>query len=196
MFENLERSFSSPLGTLPDPVIPLTLSDRFTLFTTKTLTQAQPYADSLISSAALEFLSPTRVWGQGTDDFTNHLFASFTKRLVTYGIQSGAAAALHEDLRYRPSLSSNVWKRSEHALLSTVVIETPRGNDIAYANMVAAVGSAFIINTSHPGQENPEHQGTWTLAGENLLGFAEGNLWNEFRPDVKHFVRYKLLRRH
>jgi hypothetical protein len=62
--------------------------------------------------------------------------------------------------------------------------------------MVAAVGSAFIINTSHPGQENPEHQGTWTLAGENLLGFAEGNLWNEFRPDVKHFVRYKLLRRH
>jgi hypothetical protein len=194
MFQNLLRSFASPLGTFPRRARPFTLHDRLEVFTAKTLTQVQPYASSLISSAFLELFSPTRVWGQGTDEFTNHLFASFTKRLVTYGIQSGAAAALHEDLRYKPSLSGNVWKRSGHALLSTLIIETPRGNDVAFANMVAAVGSAVIINTSHPGQENPEHQRTWTLSGENLLGFAEGNLWNEFKPDVKHFVRNKLLR--
>jgi hypothetical protein len=200
MFENLERSFSSPLGITQDPALSLSAHDRLMLFSNKTVTEAQPYVASLVSSAALMLFSPVRIWGRGTDDYTNHLVSSFTRRVVTYGLQSGAAAVLHEDLRYRPSLSRNAWKRSAHALLSTLVIETPRGNDIAFANIVAAVGSAEIINASRPGQENPTQQnlsrlGVWDLAGANLLGFAEGNLWNEFKPDIKHFVRSKLLHR-
>jgi len=144
MFENLEYSLSNPLVASPDAT-PLTGSDRLTFFTDKTLTQVQPYAASMVSSAFLELFSPSRVWSQGTDLFTNHLVASFTQRLATYGIQSGAAALLHEDLRYRPSTSRNIWKRTGHALFSTLVLETPRGNDIALANVVAAVGSAAGI---------------------------------------------------
>jgi hypothetical protein len=196
MFDNLQRSFLNPPAISPDPAIPFTLRERFTLFTTKTVTQVQPYAASLVSSAFLELVSPARVWGEGTDGFTNHLVASFSQRLVTYGLQSGAAAALHEDLRYKPSLSGNVWKRSRHALLSTLILETPRGDDIALANIVAAVGSSVIINETLPGRENSKQPGTWKLAGLNLLGFSESNLWNEFKPDVKHLVRTKLLRRH
>jgi len=200
MFENLERSFSSPLGTPVDATGPLTSRDRITLFTNKTVSEVQPYASSVVSSAALMLFSPPHIWGRGTDDYTNHLVSSFTRRLVTYGLQSAAAAALHEDLRYRPSLSSNVWRRSGHALFSTLVLQTPRGNDIAFANILAAVGSAEIINASRPGQENPtrenlSHLGVWNLAGANLLGFAEGNLWNEFKPDLKHLLRSKLLHR-
>lgn len=193
MFENLQRSFSSPIGASPDPANPLTERTRLTLFTDKTLTQVQPYTASMVSSAILELFSPSRVWGQGADLFTNHLVASFTQRLVTYGIQSGAAAALHEDLRYRPSNSRNIWKRSGHALFSTITWETPRGNDIALANIVAAVGSAEVINISHPGRETPDHQATWSLAGMNLLGFAECNLWSEFKPDLKHLLRIRSL---
>jgi hypothetical protein len=187
MFENLQRSFSSSLETSPDPATRLTERTRLTLFTDKTLTQVQPYAASMVSSAVLELFSPSRVWGQGTDLFTNPLVASFTQRLVTYGIQSGAAAALHEDLRYRPSNSRNIWKRSGHALFSTITWETPRGNDIALANIVAAVGSAEVINITHPGRENPDRQGTWSLAGENLLGFAEGNLGASLNPTLSIF---------
>jgi hypothetical protein len=51
MFENLERSFSSPLKTPADSAIPLAASDRFTLFTDKTVTQMQPYVASVVSSA-------------------------------------------------------------------------------------------------------------------------------------------------
>ncbi len=200
MFDNLERSFANPLGISPDPAVPFTLRQRLTLFSDKTITEVQPYAASLFSSAALFLISPDHVWGRGHDNYTNHLVSSFTRRMVTYGIQSGAAAALHEDLRYKPSLSTNVWKRSGHALLSTLVLETPRGKDIAFANIVAALGSAEIINTARPGQENPTqqnlgHMGVWDLAGVNLLGFAEGNLWNEFKPDIKYLVRTKLLHR-
>ncbi len=200
MFENLERSFSNPLGITQSGPDPLTVRDQLTLFSDKTVFRVQPYASSLVSSAGLMLFSPVRIWGRGTDNYTNHLVSSFTRRLVTYGIQGAAAAALHEDLRYRPSLSHNIWKRSEHALLSTLVLDTPRGNDIAFANIVAAVGSAEIINASRPGQENPtrqnlSHLGVWDLAGANMLGFAEGNLWNEFKPDIKHFVRSKLLHR-
>jgi len=196
MFENLELSFSSPLATPPEPALPLAASDRLTLFTDKTVTQVQPYASSVVSSAFFQLFSPSSVWGHGTDRFTNHLVASFTQRLATYGIQAGAAAALHEDVRYKPSLSHNVWRRTGHALISTFVLETPRGKDIALANIVAAVGSGMIINTSLPGRENSHHPGTWSFAGRDLLGFAEGNLWNEFKPDIKHLVRTSLLHRH
>jgi hypothetical protein len=195
MFENLERSFSRPLSTPPDPAIPLALSDRLTLFTDKTVTQVQPYVSSVVSSAFFQLFSPASVWGQGADRFTNHLVASFSQRLATYGLQSGAAAALHEDMRYKPSLSRNIWRRAGHALLSTLVLDTPRGNDIALANIVAAVGSGMIINSSLPGRENSKHPGTWNFAGRDLFGFAEGNLWNEFKPDIKHFLKSKLLPR-
>jgi hypothetical protein len=195
MFENLERSFSNPLGMPQDPTISLTARDRLTLFTDKTVTEVQPYASTLVSSAALMLISSTRIWGRGADDYTNHLVASFSQRLVTYGLQSGAAAALHEDLRYRPSLSGNVWKRSGHALLSTLVLETPRGNDIAFANIVAAFGGAAVMNAGRPGREDSSAPGIWSLSARNLLGFAEVNLWNEFKPDVKHLFRSKVLRR-
>jgi hypothetical protein len=74
-------------------------------------------------------------------------------------------------------------------MLSALVWETPRGNDLALANLVAAFGGAAIMNVSLPGREySSSHPDIWTLAGENLLGFAEGNLWNEFKPDLKHLV--------
>ena len=98
MFENLERSFSSSLQAPPDPATPLTGHERFTLFTSKTLTRAQPYASSVMSSA-FQLFSPSDVWGRGMDGFTNHLTASFTQRVMTYGLQSGAAAILHEDVQ-------------------------------------------------------------------------------------------------
>jgi hypothetical protein len=192
MFENLERSFSSSLLPQPDPGAPLTGHERFTLFTSKTLTHAQPYASSVMSSA-FQLFSPSEVWGHGMDGFTNHLTASFTQRVMTYGLQSGAAAILHEDVRYRPSHSRNVWKRTGHALIGTVILETPRGNDIAIANIVAAVGSGIAIHTYHPEREVSTSPGAWNLAGLNLLGFAQGNLWTEFKPDIKHLVRSKLL---
>ena len=194
MFENLERSFSSSLQVPPDPETPLTGHERFTLFASKTLTRAQPYASSVMSSA-FQLFSPSDVWGRGVDGFTNHLTASFTQRVMTYGLQSGAAAILHEDVRYKPSLSSNVWKRTAHALTSTVILETPRGSDIAIANLVAAFGSGIAINTYHPGREISTRPGAWNLAALNLLGFAQGNLWTEFKPDIKHLVRHKLLHR-
>ena len=147
MFENLQRSFATLLQTPPPPAAPLTGHDRFKIFTAKTLTRVQPYAASVISSA-FQLISPSDVWGRGLDGFTSHLEASFTQRVVTYGLQSGAAAALHEDVRYKPSHSGSVWKRTGHALLGTVVLETPRGDDIAFANLVAAVGSGFVLTPS------------------------------------------------
>ena len=188
MFANLERSFSNPLG-IPGPVIPFTARNRLTLFTDKTVTRVQPYAATLVSSAALMLIGSGRIWGHGTDEYTNHLVASFSQRLVTYGMQSAAGAALHEDLRYRPAESRNVWKRSEHALLSTLIVQTPRGNDVAFANIVAAMSSAAIINATLPGREARDHPTLWTLGGENLLGFAEGNLWHEFKPQVQRLIR-------
>jgi hypothetical protein len=139
--------------------------------------------------------SPSRVWGRGLDNFSNHVFASFSQRLVTYGLQSAAGAVLHEDLVYHPSRESNVFKRSGHALLSTVVVQTSHGNDIAVANIIAAVGSGIVINVYHPGRENFTRPGAWKMVGWNFTGFAEERLWKEFRPDIKSFLEKRVLHR-
>jgi hypothetical protein len=195
MFENLQRSFSSPTPVTVDSTASLTNGERLTLFSNKTLTRVQPYASSAVSSATLLLFSPSPVWGQGADRFTNHFVASFTQRLVTYGVQSGAAALLHEDVRYKPSQSHSAWQRTQHALISTLILETPHGNDIAIANIAAALGSGIVIDKFHPGRENAAHPGALEFAGWNLLGFAEGNLWNEFKPDLRHLIRSKILHR-
>jgi hypothetical protein len=62
------------------------------------------------------------------------------------------------------------------------------------------VGSGVVINAYRPGQEDPaganfNHPGVLDLTGRNLLGFAEGNLWNEFKPDIEYFLRSRLLHR-
>ena len=195
MFENLQRSFSSSAPLTVDSVAPLTNGERFTLFTDKTLTRVQPYAASAFSSAAVLLLDPSPVWGRGADRFTNHFVASFTQRLVTYGVQSGAAAILHEDLRYKPSHSRNGWTRSKHALMSTLILETPHGNDIAIANIVAAVSSGIVMDAFHPGREDVAHPGALQFTGWSLSGIAAGNLLNEFKPDLRHLIKSKILHR-
>ncbi len=195
MFENLQRSFSSSTPPIVDSAAPLTNNERLTLFTDKTLTRVPPYAASAFSSAAVLLFSSSPVWGRGADRFTNHFVASFTQRLVTYGTQSGAAALLHEDLRYKPSHSRNVWRRSQHALMSTFILETPHGNDIAIANIAAIVSSSIVIDVFHPGREDVAHPGALQLAGWGVSSIAAGNLWNEFKPDLRHLIRDKILRR-
>ena len=85
-------------------------------------------------------------------------------------------------------------------MFSTLILETPRGNDVAFANIVAAVGSAEIINASRPRagkspQANRTHLGMWNLAGDNLLGFAEGNSGMNSSPISSIWLRSKLLHR-
>jgi len=59
------------------------------------------------------------------------------------------------------------------------VLETPQGNKIAWANIVAAAGSGVIVDTYHPGRESGR-SGALNLVGLNL-------------PDVKYFVRHRIL---
>jgi hypothetical protein len=195
MNDNLAWSLFGPVRPTAEQLPQLTKRDRFRLFAAKTLTKTQPYVDSALAAGFGLFFSPNNIWGRGSDKFTNRFEASFIQRLVTYGTQSGFAAVFHEDLRYRPSVESGVWKRARNAVARTFVLETPRGSEVAFANLAAAFSSGLIINVAHPGCENFLHPGAWKLAGGNLLGFMESNLWAEFKPDVKHFVRSKVLHR-
>lgn len=195
MNANLVSSLFEPIRLIPNPLLPLTNHDRFRLFTTKTLTKTQPYVSSALAAGFAQFFSPNNIWGRGGDKFSNRFEASFTERVATYGMQAGFAAAFHEDLRYRPSGENGMWKRTRYALARTFILQTSRGNEIAFANLAAAFGSGVAMSNLHPGREGPSYPRAWTLAGGNLLGFMESNLWAEFKPDIKHLVRSKVLHR-
>lgn len=195
MNDNLAWSLYEPIRIAPEQLTPLTNRDRFSLFSAKTLTKTQPYVSSAMAAAFSQFFSPNNIWGRGSEKFGNRFEASFVQRFVTYGMQSSFAAALHEDLRYRPSTETGVLKRMRYAVARTFVLQTSRGNDVAFANLAAALSSGLIINVAHPGRENFSHPGAWKLSGVNFLGFVESNLWSEFKPDIKFLVRSKILHR-
>ncbi len=195
MNENLSRSLLKPIRLTASPLPSLTKRDRLTLFTTRTLTNTQPYVSSAMAGAFAQVFSRSYIWGRGDDKFAHRFEASFVQRLVTYGMQGGFAAAFHEDLRYRPSGQEGIGRRVRYALGRTFMLETPRGNEIAFANFAAAFSSGLIINASNPWRGNSWRPGVWGLAAGNLLGFSEHNLWNEFKPDLKHIVRGKILHR-
>jgi hypothetical protein len=77
--------------------------------------------------------------------------------------------------------------------MSTLIPETPHGNDIAIANIVAALSSGIVIDTFHPGREDVARPGALQFAGWSFSGIAVGNLFNEFKPDLRHLIRSKIL---
>jgi hypothetical protein len=54
---------------------------------------------------------------------------------------------------------------------------------------VGLLGNRYCLEV----REDSSHPGTCNLAGRNLLGFAEGNLWNDFKPDIKHIPPPRLI---
>lgn len=121
-------------------------------------------------------------WKQGSEAFGDRFGNSFAEHVIRKTLESGAAAALHEDDRYFPSTDTGFWKRTKHAVASVFVARNPAGQEhFAYSRFGAALGASFISRAWQPPSE--------TQAGDAAVNFGltmavdmGWNVFKEFRP--------------
>ena len=108
-----------------------------------------------------------------------------------------AGTVAHEDPRYYPDHSKNVFHRTYHALAFTLVDRSDTGRPmLAISNLAGSAAAGFVglaylpfgyNDTAHAGQ-----RAAGTLGGyvpTLLVGYATGNLLSEFTPELKRLGR-------
>lgn len=128
-------------------------------------------------------------WRQGSEAFGRNYGDAFAQRVTFQTARFATGVITHEDPRYVPSSSHNVFARSFHALSFTFVDRSDSGHAMpAISNFVGAAGAGFVGNTYLPsGFNNATHAGQRATL---QFGFtAAGNLFREFAPQMPKPIR-------
>jgi hypothetical protein len=144
-------------------------------------------------SAGIRMINPPnaypRDWKDGGGAFGRNYGAALANRTAKETARYATGALLHEDFRYRPSASKNVWARGLHALAFTVVDKSDSGHDrLAVANILGAGANGFVGELYYPkGFNDLSHAGTRSAIA--FGDFAAQNLLREFAPELGRLAR-------
>jgi hypothetical protein len=131
-------------------------------------------------------------WRQGSEAFGRNYGDAFAHRITFQTARFATGVIAHEDPRYIPSASHNVFARSFHALTFTFIDRSDCGHAMpAISNFVGAIAAGFVGNAYLPsGFNNATHAGQRATI---QFGFtAAGNLFREFAPQMPRPVRMVL----
>ncbi len=136
---------------------PQTFHDRFMEYAIITVGPRALFVAPVV--AGLRMLDPPRRlerdWRVGMGGFGRNYANAFTAETSSQTGRFLTGALLHEDFRYRPSTSKNIFARSFHALAFTFVDKSDSGQDrIAFANFAGAGAGGFVGNLYMPGGFN------------------------------------------
>jgi|HubBroStandDraft_2_1064218.scaffolds.fasta_scaffold55365_2 hypothetical protein len=128
-------------------------------------------------------------WKQGAEAFGRNYGDALAQRVTFQTARFATGVITHEDPRYIPSSSHNVFARSVHALTLTFIDRSDSGHTMpAISNFVAATAAGFVGNAYLPsGFNNATHAGQRATL---QFGFAAaGNLLREFAPQMPRPLR-------
>lgn len=125
----------------------LSLHDKFTIYAHQTF--GPPALILPTFSAAMGMANPPNHyphdWRDGGAAFGNLYGDAIARATSVQTARFLAGAALHEDLRYKRSTSTNPLNRTVHALVFTVVDKSDSGrNTIAVSNFAGAAAGGFV----------------------------------------------------
>jgi hypothetical protein len=175
---------SYPPVTVPD--VSETLSQKFMSYAVSTVGPRALF--NPIFRVSIRMLNPKdgfpRDWQRGAGAIERN-YANALARNAS--LQTGrflTGALLHEDFRYRPSISRNPLLRALHAVSFTFVDKSDSGkNQIAFANFAGAASGGFVGALYLPsGFNNLSHAETRSAIA--FGGFIGQNLFREFAPDL------------
>ena len=128
-------------------------------------------------------------WRQGAEAFGRNYGDAFAQRISFHTARFASGVLTHENPRYFPSSSHNVFARSVHALTFTLVDRSDSGHAMpAVSNFVGAAAAGFAGNAYLPaGFNNVTHAGQRAALQLGLTG--AGNLFREFAPQMPRPVR-------
>jgi hypothetical protein len=171
---------------IPPPITsePPTTAEKFSIYLHQTYGPPDLILPLLASGVGM--LNPNshypREWKDGAGAFGriygDHLATITSRRTARFVVQT----ALHEDSRYKPSTSTNVFSRTFHALVFTVVDKTDGGNNtIAVGNFAGAAAGGLVGMAYLPRGFNDITHAEQRMALE-FATTAAGNVAAEFEP--------------
>jgi hypothetical protein len=128
-------------------------------------------------------------WRQGPGGFGRNYGDAMAQRVSFETARFATGALIHEDPRYAPSSSHNVFVRSLHAFGYTFIDRSDGGHPMpAFSNFVGAAAAGFVGNAYlPPGFANVTHAGQ--RATLQFAFFGAGNLYREFAPQTPEPLR-------
>src|SRR5262249_22363004 len=131
------------LNTAPE-YKPLTASERWRLYFMSTYGPGA-IARAVAVGGITQATGTPQEWGGGAKAFGERSGNVFAEHVIRKTLESGAAAALHEDNRYFRSTESGFFNRSKHAVWSVFVARNQAGEEhFGYSRLGATVGASFI----------------------------------------------------
>jgi hypothetical protein len=130
-------------------------------------------------------------WRQGFHGFARNFGDFMASWTAVQGGKFVVASALHEDPRYFPSKSKNLFARVFNAARFAVIDRSDMGNPRpAVSNIAGAFAGGFVGNAYLPDPYANASHGL-SRSGYALLGFVTSNLADEFHPEI-HKIATKL----
>jgi hypothetical protein len=125
-------------------------------------TSRRPFVKRLVNRESLERNAASAVWGEmrnvphewgrGPAGFSKRFASAFGHHVVKFTIQTGVAAAHHEDLSYHPSNLHGTSPRLRYAVVSTFVVPRTNGpgHTAALGRISGNIGSGLISRLWQP----------------------------------------------
>jgi hypothetical protein len=178
-----------PSSMGPGLLLPQTFHDKFMAYAVTTVGPRALFVPAF--PAAIRMADPSTypaAWRQGAGAFGRNYGDQLATESTFETARFAVSAALHEDLRYHPSTSTNFFKRTGHALAFTFVDRSDDGHArLAFANFAGLAAGSYVGTSYLPAGFNDV-----THADQRLVirfgRLAGGNLAAEFGPDIFRFL--------
>jgi len=167
--------------------VPMTASERWRAYFLGAFGPAA-IARAALAGGLSQWTGNPKEWGGGAEAFGERFGNSYAEHIIRKTLESGAAAALHEDDRYVRSTEAGFFKRSKHAVVSALLARDEAGREhFAYSRVGGALGASFISRIWQPPSANTSGDAAVNF-GLTMIGNVGWNVVKEFRPLGRNHV--------
>jgi hypothetical protein len=144
-----------------------------------------------IASAEQQVRDSPDEWKQGVAGYSQRYASSLASNALRNTIALGIDVALHQDPRFYRLGEGSFWKRTQHAVVQTLVCKNDAGGrTFALWRVGSAYGSSWISTAWRPlSQDQPSDiiiRGSVSLSLDTA-----SNVFKEFWPDIQRVLRRK-----
>jgi len=134
-------------------------------------------------SAFEQLMGEPREWGRRPHSFAYRYSAGLGGRVVRNSIELGAGAALHEDIRFRPSGARTFRGRIKYAFWQAFTGQRDGRRAFAYSRLAGTAGGTLAISLWEPRPLTASR--FFEGVGFGFAGHLQNSFLNEFSGDLK-----------
>ena len=167
---------------------PLTRQQRLQLYLRQTVTTANPWLRTSISTGIAQIQGRQYSWGGGVLGYGRRYSSQYATYVIRNSFLSLGAWGLGHDTRYVQSNSHRTFPRIGHAVMQNFLTVNREGmTTVNFSRILSGYGAGMIATNWQPNSK-------WSAQGiragnEQLIYGGVFNIGREFAPEVDHLMR-------